>query len=335
MQFLPISPANVRQALANCFLILTAAVTTPIPTELAAHEIDSPAGPAVLLAAGDIGNCKKTPLKRLVNWWAGENRYFGAHRTAGLLAEHPGKILVLGDLVYRYGKELDVNRCFHPTWGKFKDRIAPVPGNHDYDTPEGRAPGWDYFGYWGRQAGPKDLGYYSFPHGTWHIVALNSQLDDERLRRQTDWLRRDLAATDARCILAFWHIPVFSSGHHGDSQTLRPAYRILYNAGASVVLAAHEHNYERLAPLSPDGTVDRTNGIRSFIVGTGGHRLRRRSVSLPRREGSVALDASSWGVLKLNLHDGFYTWRFLAVAGHTFRDRGIGHCVERKQHWDH
>ena len=227
-------------------------------------------GAVTILAAGDIGNCKTNIIKRVKNWWRGEDRFFGGHRTAKLLQRHSGTILVLGDLVYRYGRQLDVNKCFEPTWGLFKHRMAPAPGNHDFDDGTGLPGGWGYYRYWGARAGAPGRGYYSFQRGAWHIVSLNSDLRGAARRAQEAWLRDDLAASDARCILAFWHHPVFSSGHHGNSHMMARAYGILYDAGASVLLTAHDHNYERFMPLAPDGSPDRVRGIRSFIVGTGG-----------------------------------------------------------------
>jgi hypothetical protein len=54
-----------------------------------------------------------------------------------------------GDLAYPNGTPSDFLRCYEPTWGRFKDRTRPTPGNHDYHWPG--APG--YYSYWGvRQA---------------------------------------------------------------------------------------------------------------------------------------------------------------------------------------
>jgi hypothetical protein len=285
-------------------------------------------GPVTILAAGDIGNCKKDIIKRIKNWWRGEDRFYGGHRTAKLLERHRGTILVLGDLVYRYGRELDVNKCFHPTWGAFKHRMAPSPGNHDFDNGTGLPNGWGYYGYWGTKAGLPGQGYYSFQRGAWHIVSLNSHLRGAALWAQEAWLKADLARVRKRCILAFWHHPVFSSGHHGDSEKMAAAYKILYDAGVSVLLTAHEHNYERFAPLAPDGSPD-PRGIRSFIVGTGGQKLRKDYTPRP---GSVVFDNTSWGVLKMELNAESYAWRFVPVDGHKFTDSGTGRCVKRAVH---
>ena len=309
------------------FFLFTALIAVSFAPGANAAEGNN--GAVTILAAGDLGHCENSPYKKLLSWWRGENRYFGGHRTARLLEHHSGTILVLGDLVYRYGRQLDVRKCFEPTWGRFRDRIAPIPGNHDLESANGGKGGWGYYDFWGARAGEGARGYYSFARGTWHMVALNSELDPPGLRAQEAWLRADLAATGARCILAFWHRPMFSSGHHGRSEIMAGAYRLLHEAGASVVLTSHDHDYERFAPLAPDGSIDPVAGIRSFVVGTGGEKLDKEHTPHPH-PGSEVFNNTSWGVLKMVLLDGAYTWRFLPVDGHTFTDRGRGRCNERR-----
>lgn len=279
--------------------------------------------PVTILAAGDIANCEKSLYKRFITWVRGEDRYFGTKLTAELLDRLPGPILALGDLAYPNGTAGNFGDCFEPAWGRFRDRILPVPGNHEYRS-EGAAP---YYSYWGSRAGDEGRGYYSVEIGAWHLVALNSQITGRKQRMQEDWLRNDLAKTTARCILAFWHKPLFSSGSDGGEPRMAGVFSILYDAGASVVLAAHDHNYERFAQLAPDGRIDFKRGIRSFTVGTGGHSLNDQDHSA--RPGSEVFHNKSWGLLKMELHQDHYTWEFVPVAGHRFNDRGAGRCVER------
>ena len=154
--------------------------------------------------------------------------------------------------------------------GTVKDRTYPVPGNHEYKT-KNAVP---YFAYRGRQAGEPGKGYYSFDLGGWHIIALNSKLEKKRHRdaysAQHTWLQQDLAATNARCILAYWHHPVFSSGQHGGSHRMKNILQTLYARGVSVVLKGHDHDYERFALQNPEGDLDPAHGFRAFVVGTGG-----------------------------------------------------------------
>ena len=77
----------------------------------------------IVIAAGDIGEC-------------GSGSFVGtpAEATAKLVESIPGTVLVLGDLVYPNGRAVEFQRCYEPTWGRFKQRTRPVPGNHEYNT---------------------------------------------------------------------------------------------------------------------------------------------------------------------------------------------------------
>ena len=86
-------------------------------------------------------------------------------------------------------------QCYEPTWGRHRDRTRPTPGNHEYETAGASA----YFSYFGENAGPGGLGYYSFEVGNWHIVSLNSNVLASDGSAQMQWLRQDLAV-DARAL---------------------------------------------------------------------------------------------------------------------------------------
>ncbi len=303
--------------------------TLPAAVAVAFHLLTAAPGsaedpPVTVLAAGDIAFCRLNWPRRLLYRLVGRNPEPGAEATAGLLDRLPGAILALGDLAYWNGTAKEFRDCYGPTWGRHKKRTWPVPGNHEYQS-KGAAP---YFAYWGPRAGQPGRGYYSFDHGAWHIIALNSNLEATAGSAQERWLRADLAASGVRCILAFWHSPVFSSGKYGDSPEMLAAYRALYEAGASVVLAAHSHNYERLGPMDPDGQADPERGIRNFVVGTGGAHL--RPSDRPPRPNSEVLDGGSWGLLELTLYDDRYDWRFVPVKGHKLQDSGNAACVRRR-----
>ena len=97
-------------------------------------------------------------------------------------------------------------------------------------------------------------GYYSYDIGEWHIISLNSNVDPTP---QIVWLRDDLAATRARCVLAYWHHPVFSSAHRGgDPFNVSGFWSLLYEYRADVVVNGHDHVYERLAPQNAAGAAD-------------------------------------------------------------------------------
>jgi hypothetical protein len=140
---------------------------------------------------------------------------------------------------------------------------------------------------------------------------------------QAQWLRGDLVANPSLCTLAYWHHPVFTSGEHGNDPSMRPAFQILYDSNADLVINGHDHDYERFAPQTPSGTADPARGIREIVVGTGGAKLRPFATIRPNSE---VRDANTWGVLKLTLNPDSYSWQFVPVAGQTFSDSGTTSC---------
>lgn len=257
----------------------------------------------VVLAAGDIADCGTA----------------GGLLTARLLGEPAAAILAIGDLVYPQGSAKGFATCYQASWGRFRDRTYPVPGNRDYATDSGHP----YFAWWGARAAPPK-GYYSFDLGAWHLVALNSNLlgaDDAAQRR---WLAEDLRASRARCRLAFLHHTIYSSGLHGATGRLTPLLRTLYEGRVSVALTGHDHHYERFAPMNVVGEIEAERGIRFFVVGTGGAELFPAIFDV---HGSEVRQSDSWGVLRLSLHSDGYEWSFLPAGVSHFHDAGHGSCV--------
>lgn len=282
-----------------------------------------PATPSVqgdgvtVYAAGDIADCRKTRAAD-----SGASRT-AALITAGIAANPAAMVLALGDTTYPVGLPAEFSDCYAPTWGQFKSRTLPAPGNHEYYT--AGAPG--YFGYFGAAAGPAQRGYYSTDVGAWHVLSLNSNLKTAAAEAQLAWLTEDLAALRQRspsaCVLAFWHHPLFSSGGHGNNPHMRAVWEALQAARADLVLAAHDHGYERFAPQDAAGNADKTAGIRSFVVGNGGARLTPFTAT---KANSEAQDNASHGVLKLALKTKGYEWAFVPVDGSVPRDAGSATC---------
>jgi alkaline phosphatase len=288
------------------------------------------AGDVALVEVGDIAACDRQ----------------GDSETAQIAANHAGAVLMLGDGTQKNGTTREWEVCYDQTWGPFKASTHPAIGNHEYNSPGG-TPYWDY---WGRAAGERGKGWYSFDHAGWHIIALNSNcrggLVDERVKlgaegagnidctadsEQMQWLRDDLAATQATCILAFWHHPIW---HSKTEQTpfeydgrMLEAWRALSEAGATLVLNGHIHIYERFPAHDAEGHPD-PNGITSITVGTGGF---SHHPIVKDHPDSVIRNDDTFGVLALTLGDGEYAWEFLPVAGMTFRDSGRGTCARRSR----
>jgi hypothetical protein len=264
------------------------------------------AASVVMVGAGDIAHCSTTTDEA----------------TAKLLDGIFGTVFTLGDNVYNSGTSAEFANCYGPTWGRHKARTKPSVGNHEYLTSGASG----YFNYFGAAAGDPKKGYYSYDRGDWHVIVLNSncsQVPCAAGSAQDTWLRADLANHPNKCTLAYFHAPLYSSGQYGNSTSVRPFWKALYQANADVVLSGHEHDYERFAPQNPYGAFDSARGIREFVVGTGGTYLRPFGTIKPN---SVSRNASTHGVLKLTLNLSGYAWKFVPVAGKTFTDSGTASC---------
>ena len=264
----------------------------------------------VLVGAGDIASCEDLS---------------GAEATAKLIDKIPGTVFAVGDLAYPDGSDEQFAKCYGPTWGRFKDRTRPAPGNHEYHS-DGAS---GYVRYFGILAGDPKKAYYSYDLGRWHIIALNSECDEaggcSAQSEQGKWLQEDLAKHRSGCTLAYFHKPLFSSGlKHGNDPEVKPFWEILYHGGADVIVNGHDHDYERFALQDPNGKVDSEHGIREFVVGTGGKNSHRTFGAI--QPNSEVRQADTFGVLKLTLHAESYDWEFVPEAGKTFTDFGTGRC---------
>lgn len=244
--------------------------------------------------------------------------------TANLVKRIPGTVFTLGDNVYDRGTAGEFANCYNPSWGQFRSRTRPTPGNHEYYSAGARP----YYNYFGVRAGAPSRGYYSYDRGSWHIIALNSNCEKVGgcgvNSPQGRWLRRDLSSNPSRCTLAYFHHPLFASGGKTDSTAVRPFWRILYDRRAEVILSGHAHRYERFVPQTPTGLRAPNRGIREFIVGTGG-KPPEGPISGTHPNSAVKNDETP-GVLKLSLGAGSYSWKFVNVPGTTFTDSGTGRC---------
>ncbi len=269
----------------------------------------SPSGQSVVLVgAGDIARCDAN----------------GDERTAKLVESQPGIVFTLGDNAYPSGSSTSFRDCYDPSWGRFLDRTAfAVAGNHDYYTGGGAS----FRAYFGRAAVRDGNTWYSADVGAWHVIVLDGNCGEVaggcgRSSPQVRWLRADLAASDARCTLAMWHEPRFSSGLHGNDRAVAPFWDALYAAGAELVLNGHDHDYERFVPQDPAGRRDEATGITEVVVGTGGGDL-RPFVTL---SANTAAHASGvYGVAVLTLSADAWDLRFVSTRA-SITDHATGTC---------
>jgi acid phosphatase type 7 len=244
-------------------------------------------------------------------------------------------VLPLGDLQYEDGTFEKFMQSFDATWGRLKSLMRPAVGNHEYRTP-GAAGYFDYFNGPGAAdgpAGPRDKGYYSYDLGTWHVVTLNSECSDPPRDNpyrndcapgsaQEQWLRADLAAHQTRCTLAVWHHPMFSSGIEARNEAVRPLFQALYENGVELLLTGHDHGYERFAPMDAAANRDGAQGVRQFVVGSGGKN--HQAIRTPQPNSEVR-NVTNFGVLRLDLRPDAYSWQFV-TEGAGVADAGANAC---------
>jgi hypothetical protein len=293
----------------------TAAVTTPTTSP-----------DPVVMAAGDIA-CD--PSSASFNGGQGTTGACRQKATSDLIvAENPTAVLPLGDEQYCCATSAQFAASYDPSWGRVKSISHPAVGNHEYETP-GASGYFDYFNGTGNPTGPagdRTRGYYSFELGSWHLIALNSNCSQVggcgAGSAQEQWLKADLASHPATCTLAYWHHPRFSSGTNPGTSAMQTFWQDLYNAKAEVVLSGHHHEYERFAPQTSTGAADPLQGLREFVVGTGGNSRGSFGAIQPNSE----VRANPFGVLELTLRANSYDWQFQSAAGSSFSDAGSAPC---------
>jgi hypothetical protein len=298
------------------------------PVEITPPPADAPAsllalaGASVLIGAGDIAVCG--------------TRYDEA--TAALVdsvtradsaAQVEDAIFTTGDNVYPTVARVNWDRCWTSSWGdttrRIMKRLRPSIGNHDLQGGFGEA----YYEVFGKNAGEKGKGFYSYDLGAWKVFALNSEIvtnsaySVETRREQEEWLRKELAANTRKCTVAYFHRPRFSSGGHAGDLRMTGLWHIMYEGNVDIVINGHEHHYERFEPQTPAGLRDTVRGITQFIVGTGGAGL--TGIRVPVQPNSARRIQGHHGVLKLTLGAEEYQHAFLDTQGRVW-DRAAGKC---------
>jgi len=165
----------------------------------------------------------------------------------------PDFILTTGDNNYPEGaaETIDENigqyyqDYIYPYTGEYGDgteanRFFPTIGNHDWDSDQAQA----YFDYFEL---PGNERYYDFTWGPVHFFAINSDSREPdgvgRSSPQAQWLKAQLAASTASWNIVYMHHPPYSSTSEEPVDWIRWPFQ---EWGADIVIAGHDHYYERL-----------------------------------------------------------------------------------------
>ena len=222
---------------------------------------------------------------------------------------NPDFITTVGDNNYPSGGALTIDQnigqyyhdFIYPYAGSYgagatANRFFPVPGNHDWYTPNAQ-PYLDYFTL------PNNERYYDFVQGPVHFFMLDSDANEPdgitSASTQASWLQNRLAASTSKWKLVFLHHAPYSSAWHGSQTTLQWSFQAW---GATAVLAGHDHSYERILK----------NGFPYFVNGLGG--ASPYLFGLPI-SGSQVRYSADYGAMRVSASDEFIAFEFINRAG--------------------
>lgn len=204
-------------------------------------------------------------------------------------------LVLLGDLVYEDGDAALVDRAVSEPFAPIIDsgaELLPVLGNHDYGSGE-------------QQQILTELGrdnpWYDERVGPVRVLVLDSNRVEDP--EQTQWLRETLAEPQppGTWTVAAMHHPAYSAGLHGSDLAVRQTWGPLFaEAGVQLVLAGHDHDYQRSTPQ--DGV--------TYVVSGAGARLRPAG-----QEDFTAVSTSTLHYLDLLIYDDRLVGRAIDQSG--------------------
>lgn len=275
---------------------------------------------ARLIVAGDIA-CNAA--RRALYGIGPAGIQCGETSTAALITSLTADgVIALGDLQYEAASYADITSFYGTTWGAFKNITYPVRGNHEYIT-SGAAGYVEYFG----EMSPS---YWTTDAGGWRIIAVDSWCQGQlysgcsATAAQTQWLARELqrARTEGKCAAVMMHHPFVSSGKYATS-SVRYLWEASVANGADLVMTAHDHHYERFAPLDATGA-PAVGGTPLIITGLGGAQVYPMDPAVP---GSQYMLNSDHGVVQLTLTPTTFSWGFVSAVDNLTYDAGSASCT--------
>jgi 3',5'-cyclic AMP phosphodiesterase CpdA len=173
-------------------------------------------------------------------------------------------VLLAGDLAYDSGRRDELEANVFDVYGEMMGQVPffPASGNHDYAT-EDAAPFREAFALFENGGEEGRERWYSFDWGPVHVAVLDTE---QVSATQASWLDADLAASDRPFEIVLLHRPPYSSGSHGSDGAVQSTFvPIFVEHGVDLVLAGHDHDYERTHPIY---------GVTYVVTGGGGRGTR-------------------------------------------------------------
>jgi acid phosphatase type 7 len=173
-------------------------------------------------------------------------------------------VLHTGDIAYTSGTRAQFERVFFDMYADMLERfpVFPASGNHEYET-EDAAPFREVFAL-PENGGPAGIErWYSYDWGDVHFVVLDTERTSAE---QAAWLDADLTANRRPWTIVYQHRPAFSSGDHGGDPDVQKWFvPIFIKHHVPLVLAGHDHHYERTNAI---------DGVTYVVTGGGGRGTR-------------------------------------------------------------
>jgi hypothetical protein len=296
---------------------------TPAPPPVIATEPAPEARPAGPADSRETVSCEPpTPDARTTRFAVIGDYGQSGHNEAAVArlvqSMQPEFVITTGDNNYTYGEAQTIDANIGQYYADFicpyvgrygagseVNRFFPSLGNHDWLTPTLR-PYLDYFQLPGNER------YYDLVWGYVHLFAIDSDPHEpdgiDASSAQARWLKQRLSESKVRWQIVYMHHPPYSSGAHGSSPELRWPYA---EWGADLVLAGHDHHYERIEIAGTTYVVNGLGGRSIYPVGK-------------PIEGSVVRYAQGFGAQFVEASAARLVSRFLDVGDKSIDERVLG-----------
>ena len=239
--------------------------------------------------------------------------------TNALVGWDPDLFLYLGD-VYEEGTLTEFKNWYggpSAFYGRLRDVTTPTIGNHEYtgSTADG------YFNFWDNIPH-----YYSYDANGWHFIAIDSTGNYNKVApgtAQYEWLAQDLAANRSPCTVVFWHHPLFSVGSEDPAPRMQAMWDLMAAQRVTLLVTAHDHNYQRWAPMGAGGVLA-NDGIVELVAGGGGH----SSQGFLSSDSRVVKTNKSYGAMRMQLYGNRADLQYHAASatGTTLVDSSTVSC---------